>query len=283
MDVQVCVFFCDKVSKLGLVLLISMYLFGFNQLFEQYNFWFELYDFSGLQIYVGNGEWLWCLLNNLKYLLVSIFSVENLKGFGLFQCGCEFFCYEDLDDCYDLCLSVWIELKGDWGKGIVELVEILILDEINDNIVVFWNFEIQFEVGKLLDFVYCLYWIMDEDELYDLKFFWVKQIMCLVGDVKQKNLICQQDGSIVLVVDFEGLVLKDLVLDVLVIIQVSIDSNVEVVENSLCYNLVLKGWCLMLWIKVKDLKKLVEMCVVLVDEVQKLLSEIWSYQLFVDE
>ncbi|WP_353934622.1 glucan biosynthesis protein, partial [Acinetobacter baumannii] len=63
-----------------------------------------------------------------------------------------------------------------------------------------------------------------------------------VGDVKQKNLIRQQDGSTALVVDFEGPALKDLAPDAPVTTQVSTDSNAEVVENSLRYNPVLKGW-----------------------------------------
>lgn len=36
---------------------------------------------------------------------------------------------------------MWIELFGVWGKGCVELVEILIDIEINDNIVSYWVLE----------------------------------------------------------------------------------------------------------------------------------------------
>ncbi|CDI93657.1 glucan biosynthesis protein D [Pseudomonas aeruginosa PA38182] len=204
MDVQARVFLRDKVSKLGLAPLTSMYLFGSNQPSEQHNFRPELHDSSGLQIHAGNGEWLWRPLNNPKHLSVSTFSVENPKGFGLLQRGREFSRYEDLDDRYDLRPSAWIEPKGDWGKGTVELVEIPTPDETNDNIVAFWNPETQPEVGKPLDFAYRLHWTMDEDELHDPKSSWVKQTMRSVGDVKQKNLIRQQDGSTALVVDFEG-------------------------------------------------------------------------------
>lgn len=164
MDVQARVFLRDKVSKLGLAPLTSMYLFGSNQPSEQHNFRPELHDSSGLQIHAGNGEWLWRPLNNPKHLSVSTFSVENPKGFGLLQRGREFSRYEDLDDRYDLRPSAWIEPKGDWGKGTVELVEIPTPDETNDNIVAFWNPETQPEVGKPLDFAYRLHWTMDEDE-----------------------------------------------------------------------------------------------------------------------
>jgi glucan biosynthesis protein len=47
--------------------------------------------------------------------------------------------YEDLDDRYDKRPSAWIEPKGDWGKGTVDLVEIPTADETNDNIVAFWS------------------------------------------------------------------------------------------------------------------------------------------------
>ncbi|MCZ5911237.1 glucan biosynthesis protein, partial [Escherichia coli] len=60
-------------------------------------------------------------------------------GFGLLQRGRNFKEYEDLDDRYDLRPSAWIEPKGDWGKGKVELVEIPTADETNDNIVAFWT------------------------------------------------------------------------------------------------------------------------------------------------
>nr|WP_322100412.1 glucan biosynthesis protein [Pseudomonas aeruginosa] len=76
---------------------------------------------------------------------------------------------------------------------------------------------------------------------------------------------------------------KDLAPDAPVTTQVSTDSNAEVVENSLRYNPVLKGWRLTLRIKVKDPKKPVEMRAALVDEAQKPLSETWSYQLPADE
>ncbi|MFX5656648.1 glucan biosynthesis protein, partial [Acinetobacter baumannii] len=69
---------------------------------------------------------------------VSSFEVTNPRGFGLLQRGREFSSYEDLKDRYDLRPSAWIEPKGDWGKGAVQLVEIPTADETNDNIVAYW-------------------------------------------------------------------------------------------------------------------------------------------------
>ncbi len=46
--------------------------------------------------------------------------------------------YEDLEARYELRPSVWIEPKGHWGAGRVELVQIPTPDETNDNIVAYW-------------------------------------------------------------------------------------------------------------------------------------------------
>jgi Periplasmic glucans biosynthesis protein len=117
-------FLRDKVTKLGVAPLTSMFLFGANQPSKVLNYRRELHDSSGLSIHAGNGEWIWRPLNNPKHLSVSNFAIENPRGFGLLQRGRDFSHYEDLDDRYDKRPSAWIEPKGDWGKGSVDLVEI---------------------------------------------------------------------------------------------------------------------------------------------------------------
>ncbi|WP_152989188.1 glucan biosynthesis protein G [Pseudomonas citronellolis] len=281
-DVQAKVFLRDKVTKLGLAPLTSMFLFGSNQPSEQHNFRPELHDSTGLQIHAGNDEWIWRPLNNPKHLSVSSYAVENPKGFGLLQRGREFSRYEDLDDRYDLRPSLWIEPRGDWGKGSVELVEIPTPDETNDNIVAFFSPEKRPEAGQPLEYAYRMHWTMDEDALHSQKVAQVKQTLRSVGDVKQANLIRQPDGSTALVVDFEGANLKVLPADAAVTTQVSTDDNAEVKENNLRYNPVTQGWRLTLRIKVKDPKKPTEMRAALVKDGQTL-SETWSYQLPADE
>lgn len=113
-----------------------------------------LHDSEGLSIHAGNGEWLWRPLNNPKHLAVSNFSVENPRGFGLMQRQRAFSDYEDLDDNYQKRPSAWIEPKGDWGKGSVDLVEIPTADETNDNIVAFWSPEKLPEPGKPFEYAY---------------------------------------------------------------------------------------------------------------------------------
>lgn len=266
-DVKSQMFLRDKVSKLGVAPLTSMYLFGANQPSKVLNYRRELHDSSGLSIHAGNGEWIWRPLNNPKHLSVSNFTVENPKGFGLLQRGRDFSHYEDLDDNYDKRPSAWIEPEGDWGKGTVNLVEIPTADETNDNIVAFWSPAELPEVGKPLDVSYRLHWTMDEKSLHPTDSAWVKQTLRSTGDVKQSNLIRQPDGSVAYLVDFEGPSLKALPSDAPVRSQVSVGDNAELVENSVRYNEHTKGWRLTLRMKIKDAGKPTEMRAALVQDV----------------
>jgi glucans biosynthesis protein len=206
-------------------------------------------------------------LNNPKHLSVSNFSVENPRGFGLLQRGRDFSHYEDLDDRYDKRPSAWIEPKGDWGKGTVDLVEIPTADETNDNIVAFWNPEKLPEPGQPLDVAYRMHWTMDESAIHAPDSAWVKQTLRSTGDVKQSNLIRQPDGSVAYLVDFEGPSLAALPPDADVRSQVSVGDNAELVENSVRYNPETKGWRLTLRMKIKDAGKATEMRAALVQNI----------------
>ena len=268
-DVKSQMFLRDKVSKLGIAPLTSMYLFGANQPSKVLNYRRELHDSSGLSIHAGNGEWIWRPLNNPKHLSVSNFAVENPRGFGLLQRGRDFSHYEDLDDNYDKRPSAWIEPEGDWGKGSVDLVEIPTADETNDNIVAFWSPAELPKVGEPLDVSYRLHWTMDEKDLHPADSAWVKQTLRSTGDVKQSNLIRQPDGSVAYLVDFEGPSLKNLPPDAPVRSQVSVGDNAEIVENSVRYNEHTKGWRLTLRMKIRDAGKPTEMRAALVEDIVK--------------
>lgn len=281
-DVKSKVYLRDRVGKLGVAPLTSMFLFGSNQPSPTTNFRPELHDSNGLSIHAGNGEWIWRPLNNPKYLAISSFSMENPQGFGLLQRGRQFSSFEDLDDRYDLRPSAWVTPKGEWGKGRVELVEIPTNDETNDNIVAFWTPDQLPEAGKEMNFNYTITFSRDEDKLHDPDNAYVMQTRRSTGDVKQSNLIRRPDGTIAFVVDFTGAEMKKLPQNTPVTVQASIDDNGEIVESSTRYNPVIKGWRLMLRIQVKDVKKITEMRAALVNGDQTL-SETWSYQLPADE
>ncbi|HEX8540874.1 MAG TPA: glucan biosynthesis protein G [Pseudomonas sp.] len=266
-DVESRMFLRDKVTKLGVAPLTSMFLFGANQPSRVLNYRRELHDSSGLSIQAANGEWIWRPLNNPKHLSVSSFSVENPRGFGLLQRGREFSSYEDLDDRYDKRPSAWIEPKGDWGKGTVDLVEIPTADETNDNIVAFWKPETLPAPGEPMNFNYRLHWTMDEKSIHSPDLGWVKQTLRSLGDVKQSNLVRQTDGSVAFQVDFVGPVLARLPEDKTIRSQVTTDDNTDLVENNLRYNPVTKGYRLTLRMKVKDTNKPIEMRAYLLREI----------------
>ena len=267
-DVKAQMFLRDKVGKLGIAPLTSMYLFGANQPSKVLNYRREPHDSSGLAIHAGNGEWIWRPLNNPKHLSVSNFAVENPRGFGLLQRGRDFSHYEDLDDNYHKRPSAWIEPQGDWGKGSVDLVEIPTADETNDNIVAFWSPDTLPEPLKPFDFAYRLHWTMDEAALHPADSAWAQQTLRSTGDVKQSNLIRQPDGSVAYLVDFEGPSLKALPENAAVRSQVSVGDNAELVENNVRYNPETKGWRLTLRLKIKDPSKATEMRAALVQDVE---------------
>ena len=268
-DVKSQMFLRDKVSKLGVAPLTSMFLFGANQPSKVLNYRRELHDSSGLSIHAGNGEWIWRPLNNPKHLSVSNFSVENPRGFGLLQRGRNFSQYEDLDDNYDKRPSAWIEPEGDWGKGSVDLVEIPTADETNDNIVAFWSPAELPKPGEPLDIAYRLHWTLNDAPFHSPDSAWVKQTLRSTGDVKQSNLIRQPDGSVAYLVDFEGPSLQALPEDAEVRSQVSVGENGEIVENNVRYNPETKGWRLTLRLKIKDPKQSTEMRAALVQDIVK--------------
>ncbi len=281
-DVQSKVYLRDNVGKLGVAPLTSMFLFGANQPSPVSNFRQELHDSSGLSIHAGNGEWIWRPLNNPRHLAVSTFTIEKPKGFGLLQRGRDFSHYQDLDDRYDMRPSAWVEPQGDWGKGRVELVEIPTADETNDNIVAFWTPEKLPDAGKEMHFNYRLHFTRDENQLHQDDVAWVKDTLRSAGDVKQSNLVRQPDGSIAFTVDFTGKAMSMLPEDTQVAPQVSVGDNAEVVEQSVRYNPVTKGWRLVLRLRVKDSKQSTEMRAALVSG-DKTLTETWSYQLPANE
>ncbi len=278
LKVQARIFMRNQVKKVGIAPLTSMFLFGPNQMRDANNFRPALHDSNGLSIHTGDGEWIWRPLNNPKYVALSVFQVNNPRGFGLLQRGRDFSSYEDLKDRYDLRPSAWIEPQGDWGKGKVELVEIPTPDETNDNIVSFWTPDQLPPKGTPIKADYTIHWTMDERGVFTKDLAWVKQTLRTAGEITQANLIRHLDGSLGFVIDFEGGPLANLPPNTPVQASYSVGDNAEVIENVLQPNPVTKGYRVTLRIKVKDPNKVVEMREALVAN-GKPLSETWSYQI----
>jgi periplasmic glucans biosynthesis protein len=162
MDVQAELFPRNQIARLGIAPMTSMYWFGENDRRSADDWRPEIHDSDGLSIWNGAGERLWRPLVNPSVVRVNSFVDDNPKGFGLLQRDRAFHNYEDDGVFYDRRPSLWVEPLGEWGRGVVQLVEIPTDDEIHDNIVAYWVPEAPIEAGSEWSFSYRLYWVDQE-------------------------------------------------------------------------------------------------------------------------
>ena len=158
MEIDAALYPRRKIERLGIAPGTSMYQTGENDRRLAYDYRPEIHDSDGLQMWTGAGEWIWRPLVNPTSLRVNSFLDNNPRGFGLMQRDQNFDHYQDDGAFYDLRPSLWVEPKGDWGKGSVQLVEIPTSDETFDNMVAFWNPEKKPQPGEELLFAYRLHW-----------------------------------------------------------------------------------------------------------------------------
>ncbi|MES2407858.1 MAG: glucan biosynthesis protein G [Pseudomonadota bacterium] len=268
MDVSARLYLRSTVGKLGLAPLTSMFYFGLGQHPDKDDFRPAVHDSDGLSIHMGNDEWIWRPLVNPKRLLVTSFTTTHPLGFGLMQRQRDFSDYEDPDLRYELRPSAWVEPKGNWGAGRVELVQIPTPDETNDNIVAYWVPDKLPALKTAYDFSYRILWQKDKDthppEL------WVAQTL------HGRGYTHTPDGSISLAIDFKGKPpgkdSGESKPDGLV----SVDSNGKLLEQKLSRNEATGGWRLTLRLQRLDANKPVELRASLRSG-DKGISEIWSY------
>jgi glucans biosynthesis protein len=142
--------------KFGLAPLTSMFFIGEDDHRFNDDFRPELHDSDGLLIHSGTGEWIWRPLRNPVKPEVSAFLDRDLRGFGLLQRDRDFDHYQDLDLAYEMRPSLWVEPRGSWGEGRVELVELPTGHETNDNIVASFVPKDSPEPGKAFSYGYRL-------------------------------------------------------------------------------------------------------------------------------
>lgn len=164
MDVEAYLYPRKAITKLGVAPLTSMYLFGENTKNRFDDHRPEVHDSDGLLIHNGNDEWLWRPLDNSRYLRISSFEDFNPKGFGLMQRDHNPWHYLDFEAEYEKRPSVWVQPLENWGKGVVQLVEIPSIQEIHDNIVAYWIPDEKIEPGKEYVFKYRLNWCQQVPE-----------------------------------------------------------------------------------------------------------------------
>ncbi|MES2490288.1 MAG: glucan biosynthesis protein G [Pseudomonadota bacterium] len=267
MDVQARIYLRESVGKLGLAPLTSMFQFSENQPHPQ-DYRPEVHDSDGLQIQTDR-EWIWRPLVNPKRLLMTSFTATNPRGFGLMQRDRKFDHYEDIDKRYDLHPSAWVQPKGDWGAGRIELVQIPTPDETNDNIVAYWSPDTMPAPGQPLDFSYNLSWQMNKE---------TRPPMAHVVQTRRGNGYTRDpdDSSIRFNIDFEGGELATLKPDAKVISGVWLDDNAEMIDRRVLRNDITGGRRLVLRFKRLDEDKPVEMRAFLRKD-NETISETWSY------
>jgi periplasmic glucans biosynthesis protein len=177
--------------------------------------------------------------------------------------------FQDLEARYEKRPSVWIEPKGQWGRGRVELVQLPTPDETNDNAVAFWVPETTPKPGQPFDIEYRMLWQKETDTQPPLS--WVVQTR------RGHGYLRKVDDSIALIIDFEGPALAKLPPDTELQGIVTSDANGKLLETNAYRNDVTGGWRLAVRMRRNDDAKPVELRGYL-RQGNETLSETWSYR-----
>jgi glucans biosynthesis protein len=118
----------------------------------------QVHDSNGLLLERESGEIMWRALNNTDSLGNSYLWENNPRAFGLYQRGRDFDSYQDAGAHYERRPSLRIEPQGDWGQGMVRLIEIPARLEADDNIVAFWIPAEPALAGTAREFSYRMIW-----------------------------------------------------------------------------------------------------------------------------
>ncbi len=282
-EVQSRIFLREGVAKLGLAPLTSMFMHGSNQSRFAEDYRPEVHDSDGLLVASSSGEWIWRPLVNPRRLVTTSFGLINPKGFGLMQRRRDFAHYEDLEAHYHQRPSAWVEPKGDWGAGRVELVLIPTPDETNDNIVAFWVPNAPPAPGQALDFNYRLSWQKDQTVR--------PPVASVLQTRKGHGYLRTPDDTQRLIVDFEdppalkseaakGKTSKAKAVKpppaAPITGSVWMDDNAELIEKQTFRNEMTGGWRMSFRFRRKDNDKPIEMRAYL-KRGSAQVSETWSY------
>jgi glucans biosynthesis protein len=266
-DVEATLFLRDEVEMLGIAPLTSMFFFGENTLQHPVDYRPEVHDSDGLSIWQMTGEWIWRPLENPQRLRQSGFQAADVKGFGLLQRDREFGHYEDLETRPDQRPSVWIEPRGAWGDGRVNLVEIPTHTDGNDNVVAAWVPTDPPKPGSPITISYRMFWF-GEDE---------------ARSPGGRVLSTRHDTGTFenahrFVVDFVGKELAKVSADEVLRAQVTVgggDQQGELLEQQVQKNPVTGGWRLTFQVRPADDEPLDLRAFLQKDE--DVLTETWSY------
>lgn len=265
-DVQSRVFFRRSVGKVGIAPLTSMFYSGENHPSRTEDYRPEVHDSDGLLLADSTGEWVWRPLKNPRTLAVNTFRMTNPRGFGLLQRDRDFEHYQDLETRMETRPSVWVEPKGDWGSGVVELVQIPTQGEIHDNIVAYWTPDGETDPAKPLSHAWRMTFYGDDPRRPP------------AGRViaTRRDLGTIEDGQR-FVVDFAGRILSALPADTVLQGVVTVGEGGELVEQQVVKNPVNDTWRLTFQVRAPGGNP-VEMRAFL-RQGDEALTETWSYVL----
>ena len=273
MEVRSRIYLRENVAKLGIAPLTSMFFYGENQPAPGPTLRPEVHDSDGLSIRSSSGEWIWRPLQNPRRLLITSYALTDPVGFGLLQRDRHFRAYEDLDTRYDLRPGAWVEPKGSWGAGRVELVQIPSPDETNDNIVAYWIPAKQPAPKRPLDLEYELIWGREPDlPLPAVRVVQTRRVQSAPVERKDK---AAPEKSTLFVVDFAPDPAAKLP-EVPVQWQVSGGDNADIIEHTLRRHEATGGWRATLRVRAIDEKRPLELRGQL-NAGGAPLSEVWSY------
>jgi glucans biosynthesis protein len=273
LDVDARLYLRKNVAKLALAPLTSMFYFGANQRAGREDYRPRVHDSDGLSIRSATNEWIWRPLVNPRRLLVTSFALSDPAGFGLMQRERNFAQYQDLEARYDLRPSAWIQPRGPWGPGRVELVQLPVPDETNDNIVAYWVPDGQPRPREPFAFGYRVLWQKERE---------MRPPVGWVADTRRgRGYVKSDDGTVELHVDFEGPTLTRMPWNATVETTSWADGNAEVLERRTQRNEVTGGWRFVMRFRRLDRGKPVELRAHL-HRGSEVLSETWSYILPAD-
>jgi glucans biosynthesis protein len=225
MDVEAVLFPRVEIDAYGIAPLTSMFLFDASNPGRFDDFRRAVHDSDGLLMHSGSGERIWRPLANPRSLQVSAFMDRDPRGFGLLQRKRTFEEFEDYQARYERRPSLWVEPRGNWGEGHVELVEIPTDQEIHDNIVAYWQPAASIGASQRIDLAYRLRWLAEPLD---------DSLARVVATRSGQSL---QSEHRLFVVDFEasGSVPEDLELDVTSSAGTVQNARAELVEPSGLY------------------------------------------------
>ena len=275
-QVKSTLFLRQKVEKIGIAPLTSMFFYGENTSIRPTDdFRPEVHDSDGLLISFRSGEWLWRPLRNPQTLLVNSFMATNPLGFGLLQRDLDFDNYQDLEAHYEKRPSTWITPIGSWGMGNIELIQIPMDNEWNNNIIAFWVPSIQAEAGQQVSFAYNMSWHFSGGSRPP------------GGQaVATRTARGKDDLTKKFIIDFAGRGLELLPPTKKLTAVVTVDPRAKLLEQQLMKNNVTKGWRLVFQVRFPEEglmerilagnKPALELRAFLKDG-EQVLTETWSY------